>query len=496
MYLNAVALDIGLFLQPDGSPGRGSIDFGQEPEGTVFSPPYIVSLLPPTSPSAPPQGQGSPLARSTTQASAIITVHLASDAPALIQTFAIPPPPLSVPASLDFRAPQANPVVRLLTALPPSSTAAGKHLPILILSHPSVPSNDAKATVWSLTMKSWDAQLNEMESFGEYAAALDLLSGRAAADAAPPPDPVRLRKLRVLNAVVETFTLAKDYETAIDVFIELETTPARVVTLYPDRIAGRLALSNADAFEEAFGGRMAAEVRSQREREAQKNLRPPSEPNKVDTPPTGSWKFGSPAKSKRQELVNALTSTNDETGSIRSVKSRKSAAQIPDTLINDATKIAEMEFYKSVDALVRYLTDRRQHVNKALAALRPTIRPTPSSAAEAPLATSEELLMLPDAPLTSLSPLQLQRVAQTVDTALFKCYLAIKPSLLGPLCRLDNWCEICRGGRFTIGRQGKGRYSVRRRMDYNANGFQRYRELLDLYNGKDEHEKALKLLRR
>lgn len=59
-----------------------------------------------------------------------------------------------------------------------------------------------------------------------------------------------------------------------------------------------------------------------------------------------------------------------------------------------------------------------------------------------PEAAAEELLALPDGNLTALNPNQLARVAQVVDTALFRSYLATKPVMLGPLCRIENWCEV------------------------------------------------------
>ena len=54
----------------------------------------------------------------------------------------------------------------------------------------------------------------------------------------------------------------------------------------------------------------------------------------------------------------------------------------------------------------------------------------------------EDLFALPNAPLSALTPEQLLRFAQIVNTALYKSYLAVKPGLLGPLCRLPNWCEV------------------------------------------------------
>lgn len=92
---------------------------------------------------------------------------------------------------------------------------------------------------------------------------------------------------------------------------------------------------------------------------------------------------------------------------------------------------------------MRYLPDRRQQFLHALASLPPHSRPSPSS----PLPdssgnTATDLFALPDAPLSTYSPGDLQRVARVVETALFKCYLHAKPGLLGPLCRIENWCEV------------------------------------------------------
>ena len=73
------------------------------------------------------------------------------------------------------------------------------------------------------------------------------------------------------------------------------------------------------------------------------------------------------------------------------------------------------------------------------------VRITPSQSHQFPFLSEtsvEDLMSLPNLPLTSLSPEQLTRFAQIVDTALFKSYLAIRPALLGPLCRVENWCEV------------------------------------------------------
>ena len=103
----------------------------------------------------------------------------------------------------------------------------------------------------------------------------------------------------------------------------------------------------------------------------------------------------------------------------------------------------DLSYDRSVDVLMRYLPDRRQQFLQALANLPSHSRPTPSSPLPGAAATSREALFaLPDAPLSAYSPSDLQRVARVVETALFMCYLLDKHGLLGPLCRIENWCEV------------------------------------------------------
>ena len=112
-------------------------------------------------------------------------------------------------------------------------------------------------------------------------------------------------------------------------------------------------------------------------------------------------------------------------------------------MLTSSAHASDLSYKISVDVLMRYLPDRRQQIMQALSALPPHIRPSPST----PLPSKQEgstsnLFKYPDEPLTSYTAEQLQRTAQVVETALFKCYLHAKPGLLGPLCRIENWCEV------------------------------------------------------
>lgn len=91
--------------------------------------------------------------------------------------------------------------------------------------------------------------------------------------------------------------------------------------------------------------------------------------------------------------------------------------------------------------LLLYLSDQRRKISGALNAISiPSFQE--AHATRLSEASVEEILSLPDAPPNALTPQQLFRFAQIVDTALFKSYLIVKPSLLGSLCRVDNWCEV------------------------------------------------------
>jgi len=106
-----------------------------------------------------------------------------------------------------------------------------------------------------------------------------------------------------------------------------------------------------------------------------------------------------------------------------------------------------------------------------------------------------ELRSYPDIPFTDLTPEQVVRVAQIVYTALLKVYLAIRPVLVGSLCRIENWCEVEEVEELLMSKQVGTRPASIKHRSFTNNHLQRYSDLIDLYQGKKMHEKALKLLR-
>lgn len=147
----------------------------------------------------------------------------------------------------------------------------------------------------------------------------------------------------------------------------------------------------------------------------------------------------------------------------------------------------------ALESLIHYLSDRRQKLVGAMAAV-PGGPPTIDSLPPFKGIPRSELRGYPDVPFSELSPEQLVRTAQIVYTALLKVYLAIRPVLVGSLCRIQNWCEVEEVEELLLEKKVSYHFAVTMygRLIVSS---QRYSDLIDLYQGKRMHEKALDLLR-
>lgn len=124
--------------------------------------------------------------------------------------------------------------------------------------------------------------------------------------------------------------------------------------------------------------------------------------------------------------------------------------------------------------MIYYLSDRRQKLTGAIAALG---SPLPKEDEVTPLSElpADQVHRLPDGPFTELDPEELLRTAQVIYTSLLKVYLVARPSLVGSLCRIENWCDVAEVEPLL---REKGRID----------------DLRDLYMQKNMHDKALSML--
>lgn len=104
-------------------------------------------------------------------------------------------------------------------------------------------------SIWKFSMRDWDAQIEELVSRASYTEALTLLDHVHGSG----PSPKRTLIL-TLNAVSQ-FRSGK-YDNAINTFLDLDVNPAKVVALYPDKVAGRLVVKQ-DEWIGLFGGPVA-----------------------------------------------------------------------------------------------------------------------------------------------------------------------------------------------------------------------------------------------
>ncbi|PPR05963.1 hypothetical protein CVT24_004627 [Panaeolus cyanescens] len=445
----------GVFIGPNGRPTRpATIEWPVPPEEISFIKPYIFSVLPAgsiqTQNTEPTPGSSSGAGSSTqvqTNPTALVQIR-SSLSMQITQT-------IFFPFNASEYSPIQNATIRLLTPSNPSQSR------LYLLTTPTdktAAANDG-SSVWSFKMRPWSEQIDELVLNGLYADALELLD--IVDNALLSDKDQRRTRIRALNAVAQ-FRASK-FDAAIDTFIELDFNPAKVVALYPESVAGRLSVPR-ERWIPLYGGPEPEEERA------------PSSDNASE-----EGKSSSHEKSATEIFDSIVTST---TGSIGG-RLRKGGlgmlipggAKDDDTASITARKRPPTDdTSRSIETLVRYLSDRRPKLRAALEAVN--ITPESQSHFASPLseASVDELFELPNAPLAALTPEQLLRFAQLVDTALYKSYLVIRPGLLGPLCRITNWCEVSE-------------------VEEDLRTRKKYAELRDLYHGKKMHSKALDLLK-
>ncbi|KAI0067184.1 hypothetical protein BV25DRAFT_1959388 [Artomyces pyxidatus] len=435
----------GLFVGSDGKPSRSTrIDWPAPPEDIAFVKPYIFSILPAGSVPKP--------ANETAQGSALQPSFILSPVLQIHSSIS-----LTVSQSLPFpfagSSSTGQHALRLLTPSP-----VGKS-PLFLVSTPTdrVSATADGSTIWQFRMKSWSDQINELIETGLYSDALALLE---TIDSAVLPDKDRSRSVIQALYAVSQFQ-AGDFDTALDAFMQLNINPAKVFALYPESVSGRLSVPR-DQWIQLFGG---PPTKAKKEPVASDsgNMTDGSDEGTENPPAVSQSPPSGGLMSKFKNPLDAIRPSGPKDPETASIASKK-GGRLQD------------EYSRSVESLLKYLPDRRQKIMGALEAFH--ITPAQSHQHSFLSDTSiDDLRNIPSKPMSTLTPEQLVRFAQIVDTALFKTYLIIRPGLLGSLCRRDNWCEVSEVEEVLISRE-------------------KFSELLDLYNVKKMHSKALDLLRK
>ncbi|KAJ7911467.1 hypothetical protein B0H13DRAFT_2660518 [Mycena leptocephala] len=390
----------GVFIGPDATPSRSaSIEWPAPPEEIAFVKPYIFSVLPPGSipPQSPKPGAEASGTGSQATATPTTVIQIRSSISLLpTQTLSFPFNHPSSSSPTLHHSPTTNAAVRLLT---PSASAKS---PLFFVTTPTDKAAAAAegSTIWQFKMKSWDAQIDELVVAGQYSDALALLD--TIDTIALPDKEQRSTRIRGLNAVSQF--RSSQFDTAIDTLIALDVNPAKVVALYPEAVAGRFL---------------------------------------TDLP-----KDGGDAHHHEKATAEALESlTISTSGTIRG-RLKGLGAFLPSALKDDdrASTIRQSKPKQTMTSpisgdLNKVSVRPPSQVAAALAAVGITPENQSHEIAFLSETSVEDLFALPNAPLPALTPEQLLRFAQIVDTALFKSYLLIDGAP-GSLCRVSNWCEV------------------------------------------------------
>ncbi|KAF8311952.1 hypothetical protein DL93DRAFT_2060501 [Clavulina sp. PMI_390] len=430
------------FIGPEGKLSRSiGISWGAIPDDSVFVKPYVLSILPGSSTILAAARAATPASTTQPRIQVRSTLSLSN-----VQTLAHPFPAPTPTTAPTATATEDNVLMRVLTASPNSRS------PAFVLTTPTDKASAMQgSTIWMLNMQSWAAQLDELVDAEKYEEALMLLDIIDPASLEDKP-----RRYAFIRSLYAMDLFAKgSYDEAINIFLELNVNPAKVVALYPEVVSGRLFVPREDWIP-LFGG-------------PERNPANGETPGSVTVTTTGATQEGSRNEPEAEEgglvaaesTVSMSGASGDDRASLASTRPQPAPASSK----------------QAVETLLRYLSDRRPQLSGSLA----TLGITPSQAHLHPSLSSHpvpEILALPDGisiGSAQLVPEQLLQFAQIVDTALFKSYLVVRPGLVGSLCRLDNWCEV-----------EEVEEELRKRQKFN--------DLIDLYRGKKMHEKAMKLI--
>ncbi|VDB94289.1 unnamed protein product [Peniophora sp. CBMAI 1063] len=436
----------GLFIGPDGKPSRTErIDWPAPPSEISFVKPYIFSLLPAGTVPAPSATDTAP----TFIPSPVLQIYSSLSLS----------PCQTLPFPFDAE-PSASHTLRLLTSSP------GAKSPLYVIRTPTdrAQATNEGSTIWRFKMKSWVAQLDELVEEERYAEALSLLE---TLDQAVLPDKEqRMTLVKSLEAVARF--QAGERASALATFMELNINPARVVALFPESVAGRLSRPRSEWIPLFGGPTPKAAAKASPDAPAS---------NAEEKGGEGDTDESAAEEAAKSILPSASGLMNRFKGPLEAIRP---VAKDPETAsIASSTKRVPPpadDTKHAIEPLLQYLPDRRAKLASALEAFNISASESHMHSALAE-SSVENLYALPNSPLRSLTPEQLVRCAQVVDTALFKTYLIVRPGLVSALCRRENWCEVSE-------------------MEEMLKERAKFSELIYLYNGKKMHSQALDLLQK
>lgn len=314
--------------------------------------------------------------------------------------------------------------------------------------------------IWRMGITNYDTQIEDLVSSGQFDEAISILE--MLEDALLRDKKRSLRDIKILKA--QMLFEQRKYDKAIDIFLEAEAAPERVIKLYPKIIAGDLSTvdgnqqSTEEAIEDGEGHANGDGAVSGESRED----------------PVGSPK-------PVNKLLRQHQRSGSDTSSVRSFM-RTDGGDSSDTagmkLKVDDEPLKGKDLVKATLALTAFLVDSRNRMKKFLdAETGKMIPPTENGQNGSSNAAFESLLLAPASDEGRNREQKLRETATLIDTTLFRSNMLVRPSLAGSLFRIPNFCDPA---------------VVNEKLLESS----RYNDLVDFFYGKKLHRQALELLQK
>ncbi|WPH04171.1 Hypothetical protein R9X50_00705900 [Acrodontium crateriforme] len=315
--------------------------------------------------------------------------------------------------------------------------------------------------IWRMNAVSYYSQLSELVQHHRYDEAISLLN--LLEDTLIDDKAGRIREIMIQKATM--LFQEQKYRPALDLFTEAETSPDRVISLYPKSIAGEN-LGTPDG--------------SDSEGEAPHENGTPKIVEKAKAAPS------TPSKGMLSRLIPGVAGGSSETAhpkspapidadniSVRSKSGKKADKPTDRPLEGDDLKAA-------VNELCSFLAQARVKIKNYLNADGTLVENPPKIDAETGKPSFANLL--PQSTFENETTAidwqaELLKTAELVHTTLFRAYMLVKPSLAGSLFRIDNFCDP----------------QVVQASLYET---ERYIDLIDFLHGKKMHRQALEMLQK
>lgn len=321
--------------------------------------------------------------------------------------------------------------------------------------------------IWQMVGQEYDAQIEALIEKGRLDEAISLLG--MLEDALLKDKPSQLRETKMLKA--QTLFDQKRWRESFDLFTEVEAPPERVIRLFPPTISGTGLPIRPD--DKPHSGRQMGDSATLNDTQES------DENNQLSLKQANS---DASSAMESNTLMNDASSVRTFT-TIRQDAGVQLGKQswIHETLLGHTNHRIDGKDLKAATAELRpFLVSARTKLQRYLSpdgTLKQPINDKSNDPNQFSHREAQALLLKQTSASDEEERQALLATAKLVDTTLFRAYMFASPSLVGPLFRIDNFCDL---------------EVVNEKLIETG----RYNDLVDFFYGKRLHRQALELLKK